>query len=221
VRVRKTVLRVLTALTLLACAAASHAAAGAEGAGDWAQQHQRGLLALQRGDVAAAMAALRGPAQAGHAASQSLLAFILDRADFTAEAARLWRDAAAKGDAEAHAGLGALYQSGRGVAKDEKRALWHFSEAAARGHAAATELVALAWLQGQLGADAAAEPAAARAALLRAAEQGHLASADALSGGYRTGRFGLPVDEAQAQAWQTRAAQWRQQRAAAPAKATP
>lgn len=162
------------------------------------------------------MQALRGPARAGHAPSQTLLAYILERADFAAEAAQLWRDAAAQGDAEAHAGLANLLFTGRGVAKDEKLALQHFSEAAARGHAAAAETVATAWLTGQMGARAEEQPEQARAAVLRAAQQGHLPSADALVQAYRSGRWGLGPDEREAQAWQLRAAAWRQQRAAAP-----
>lgn len=180
-----------------------------------ADDHALGLKAYQRGDVAGAMAALRAPARAGHAPSQSLLAFLYDRADFAAEAAALWQQAAAQGDAEAHAGLANLYLTGRGVAKDEKAALRHFSEAAARGHAAAVEALANAWLQGQLGTDARAEPAAAVQALKRAAEQGHLASADALAAAYRSGGYGLGVDAAQADAWAGRAATWRRARAAA------
>ena len=162
------------------------------------------------------MAALRAPAQAGHAPSQSLLGFILDRIDMVDDAARLWHAAAAQGDAEAHVGLGSLYQTGRGVAKNEKLALFHFSEAAARGHAAAIEVVATAWLKRELGADAAADPATALAAVQRAAGQGHLPSVDALVLAHRSGRWGLPVDEAQALAWQARAAVLRQQRAALP-----
>jgi TPR repeat protein len=184
-----------------------------------ADEHQRGLLAYQRGDVSGAMAALRPLAAAGHAPSQSLLGFILERADFSEQAAPLWRAAAEQGDAEAHAGLANLYLTGRGVAKDEKRALQHFSEAAARGHALAIEVVATAWLKGEMGADAKADPVAARAALTRAAEQGHLPSADALAQAWRLGQYGLQPDAAQAAQWQARAAQWRQQRAAVvPAK---
>ncbi len=185
------------------------------------QDHQRGLLAYQRGDVSGALQALRAPASAGHAPSQSLLAYILDRADFAAEAAQLWRDAAAQGDAEAHAGLANLHLTGRGVAKDEKLALQHFSEAAARGHAAAVEVVATAWLTGQMGAQAEQQPERASAAVLRAAQQGHLASADALAQAYRSGRWGLAADEAQARAWQQRAAAWRLERAAPATAAAP
>lgn len=185
------------------------------------EDHQRGLLAYQRGDMAGAMQALRAPAQAGHVASLSLLGFILERADFSAEAARLWQQAAARGDADAHAGLANLYLTGRGLAKDEKAALRHFSEAAAQGHAAAAEALANAWLRGQLGTDARADPAAARKAIERAAGQGHLASAEALAAAYRQGELGLQRDETQAAAWTARAESWRQQRASAPAAKGP
>jgi TPR repeat protein len=174
--------------------------------------HQRGLQALQRGDVIAAMAALRPAAQAGHAPSQSLLAHILDRADFSEQAAQLWRQAAAQGDAEAHAGLASMALTGRGIAKDEKLALLHFSEAAARGHAASVHWLADAWLQGRLGTQAATQPEEARAVLLRAAEQGHLPSIDALAAGHTSGAYGLPVDAAQRERWRARALALRAQR---------
>ena len=198
----------MTGLVPLVCAAGLHAAPPDE--------HQKALLAYQRGDVGSAMATLRAPAQAGHAPSQSLLGFILDRIDMVDEAARLWQAAAAQGDAEAHAGLGNLHQTGRGFAKDEKLALFHFSEAAARGHAASIEVVATAWINSKLSADATLDPAAALVAVQRAAAQGHLPSVDALVLAHRNGRYGLPVDETQALAWQARAAAWRKERAAPP-----
>ncbi len=194
---------------LMVLAAPVHAAAQ--------DDYQRGLQAYHRGDVAAAMAALQTAAQAGHAASQSLLGYILDRADFAEQSAALWQQAAAQGDAEAHAGLANLYLTGRGVVKDEKQALQHFSEAASRGHVLAAEVLAAAWLNGRMGLDAAAEPAAALAAVQRAAGMGHLPSTQALAQAHRTGRFGLPLDEAQALSWQARAASLQAQRAGKPA----
>lgn len=100
-------------------------------------EHRLGLQAYQRGDIVAAMNALRAPAAAGHAPSQTLLASILDRADIADEAARLYRAAADQGDAQAHAALAELHLAGRGVAKDEKQALVHFSKAVAIGGDAA------------------------------------------------------------------------------------
>jgi TPR repeat protein len=185
-----------------------------------ADDFQRGRLAYQRGDVVGAMAALRPAAAAGYAPAQSLLAFILDRADLGDEALLLLRAAAAQDDADAHAGLADRYLSGRGVAKDEKQALLHFSKAAALGHAKSIEVIADGWLHGRFGLDAASDPAAARSDVLRAAQRQHLPSADAVAAAYRSGRFGLPVDEAEAARWQLRAATWRQQRSETTAKAS-
>ena len=88
--------------------AAAMAQAGPE------EDYQRGLLAFHRGDVTGAMSALKPAAAAGHAPSQTLLAYILDRADFIDEAARLYLLAADQDDPEAVAALGGLYLTGRG-----------------------------------------------------------------------------------------------------------
>ena len=133
-----------------------------------ADDHRRGLESYQRGDVVAAMATLRAPAGAGHSPSQVLLAFILEGADFVAEAAQLYRDAAAQDSAEGHAGLAGLLLSGRGVAKDEKLALSHFSKAAELGHAASIEVLVRVYQNGLYGA--AADPALAATWRARAAE---------------------------------------------------
>ena len=142
-----------------------------------ADDHQRGLQAYQRGDVVAAMAALRGAAKAGHAPSQALLGFILEGADFREEASQLYRDAAAQGDPDGHAGLAGLLTSGRGVAKDEKLALSHFSEAAELGHAASVEVMVRVFQNGLYGATA--DPAQAAAWRARAAALRRQAAAQA------------------------------------------
>lgn len=118
--------------------------------------HRRGLAAYHRGDVATAMAALRAPAQAGHAPSQSLLAFMLDRGDFVEEAAALYRQAAAQDDPEALYALGNFHLTGRGVAKDEKQAWLLFSKAAELGHAASAQVLADAKSRGLAGGAASA-----------------------------------------------------------------
>jgi TPR repeat protein len=192
----------------LAAAVLSAAPAGAAPADD----HARGLAAYNRGDVVAAMSALRAPAKAGHAPSQVFLAFILDRADFVDEALALYRDAAAQDDPAGHAGLANAYLTGRGIAKDEKAALQHFSKAAERGHALSIEVVADAHLKGQFGL-AGAPDAQVLAAVRRAAEQGHLPSIDALAQAHASGRWGLADDPAQAAAWRQRGAELRARRA--------
>jgi len=184
-----------------------------------ADDHRAGWVAYQRGDVVAAMAALRPAAAAGHAASQALLAFILEHADFIDEAVALYRSAAVQDEPEAHAGLANLYLVGRGVAKDEKQALAHFSKAADLGHALSIQVVADAYLGGQMGVgQAPADDARAVVALRRAAEIGHLAAIEGLARAHRSGRFGLPLDASQAAAWDARAAEVRRQRVARPAR---
>lgn len=113
--------------------------------------HRRGLAAFHRGDVATAMAVLRAPARAGHAPSQSLLAFMLDRGDFVEEAAALYRQAAAQDEPEALYALANFHLTGRGVAKDEKQALALFSKAAELGHAASAQVIADARARGLMG----------------------------------------------------------------------
>ena len=135
---------------LLACSMGTRAAP--------TDDHQRGLQSYQRRDVVAAMSALRGAAKAGYAPSQALLAFILEGADFRDEAVQLYGDAAAQGNAEGHAGLASLLPSGRGIAKDENRALAHFSKAAELGHAASIEVMVRVYQNGLFGATA--DPAA-------------------------------------------------------------
>lgn len=179
--------------------------AGAAGAAT-EDEYQAGVRAYNRGDVVAAMAAFRAPARAGHAPSQVFLAFILDRADFQDEAFALYRDAAAQDHPEGHAGLALAYQSGRGVAKDEKLALQHFSKAADLGHIKSIEIMAELHLKGD--ARVADLPAAAAlAAVRRAADQHHIASVEGLAEAYRSGRWGLAADPAQAGQWTARAAE--------------
>lgn len=176
--------------------------------------HLKGVQAYARGDVVGAMSALRAPAKAGHAPSQTFLAFILDRADYVEEAFALYRDAAAKDSPDGHAGLANAYLTGRGIAKDEKLALQHFSKAAELGHPLAIEAIANAHMKGQFGL-ATAPPAQTVAMVRRAADKGHLPSIEGLAQAYRTGQWELPVDLAQATAWQTRAKELRSQRASA------
>lgn len=179
-------------------------------AGQPAAEHQRAVDAYQRGDVSAALKLLRAPADAGHAPSQRLLAFILDRADVPDEAFRLYRSAAEQGDAEAHAALASFYAGGRGVAKDEKLALLHFSKAADLGDPLSINVVADAHARGTLGTAAVDATQSARA-IRRAAEQNHPPAVEALAGAFTSGRFGIAPDGTQAAQWQARAEALRKQ----------
>ena len=202
-------------LVLAGCLAGAHASSE--------DDFRQGQTAYQRGDFAAAMHTLRVPAKAGHGPSQTLLAYILEQADFAEDAARLYGSASAQGNADAHAGLANLYLTGRGIAKDEKKALEHFSKAAELGHAGSALVLAEGHLKGPWGQGA--EPrddSRTLAVLQRAAALGHLPSAEALSKAYRDGGWGLQPDATQAATWQARIAELRRQRAGTlPGKAKP
>lgn len=172
---------------------------------------KRALEVYSRGDVVSAISILRAPAQAGHAPSQTKLGFILEQADFLQEAVDLYRRAAAQDFPDGHAALGNLYVAGRGVAKDEKLALQHFSKAADLGHAKSIDLLAEAHLNGTLGLGSAA-PEAIVAAVQRAAAQKHLPSVDALAESYKLGRWGLAPNPELAAQWAKRAADIRLER---------
>ena len=85
-----------------------------------ADDHERGMLAYNRGDVVGAMSALRAPAKAGYAPSQVMLAFILDRADFVDEAAKLYAEAAAQNAIETRARAVAEERASRVPALEEQ-----------------------------------------------------------------------------------------------------
>jgi TPR repeat protein len=185
-----------------------------------ADDYQRGMQAYKRGDIAAAMRELRRAADAGHPPSQSMLAFILDRANYAEEAMRLYRAAAERDDAQGHDGLATAYLIGRGVPKNEKLAWVHFSKAADLGYEPAINKLADAYRTGQIGTAADTPADAPRLALTRAAERDHLPSIDALAQAYRIGGlFGISADATQADKWRARAESLRKQRAAsAPAR---
>ncbi|MCK6429759.1 MAG: hypothetical protein L6Q72_11815, partial [Burkholderiaceae bacterium] len=124
---------------------AAQAAATAE------EDFRAGQLAYQRGDVAAAITALRRAAAANHAPSQYLLGFLLENAGLVDEAAGHYRGAAEQEHADALAAYAGLLAAGRGAPKDERAACDLYSRAAARGHAMAIRIVADAYLKGELG----------------------------------------------------------------------
>jgi TPR repeat protein len=185
-------------------------------AADPADEHKLGLKSFADGDVVGAIQQLRAPAKAGYAPSQVLLAFILMSADLSEEAVGYYRSAAAQDHPEGHAGLAAAYQVGRGIAKDEKLALQHFSKAADLGHPKSIEIMSDVYMSGGLGVGQA--PAADVLAMVRRAAEkvNHLPAIDALAEAYTSGRWGLAPDPALAAQWKAKGAEVRKQRAGAP-----
>jgi len=170
-----------------------------------------GRLAYERGDVAAAMVALRRAAAERYAPAQYLLGFLLENAGLVDEAAGHYRSAAEQDHVEALAAYAGLLAAGRGVPKDARAAFDLYSRAAERGHAMSIRIVADAYLKGEFGARA-RDDARALPALRRAAELDHLAAIDALATAYQRGDYGAAPDAAEAARWQARAAELRKRR---------
>ena len=176
--------------TLLALSASLLFCAGAQA--DFDTDFKAAILSWNRGDMVTAMTQLRGPADAGHAPSQVLLAYILDKSEYDEEAVAYYKKAVAHGSADAQFDLGALYAAGEGVKKDEVEARRLMTLAADQGHIKAINALAFAYLTGGLALDAQAkESPQALAMIEKAAAGNYLVAIDALSAAYVSGRWGL------------------------------
>lgn len=164
--------------------------------------YRAGSSAYRGGDVVQAMALLKKSADAGHAQSQSLLAYILNQAEFNDEAVAYYRKAAAQGDPDGAFGLGSLYAAGEGVKRDPAEAFKWIARAAENGHAAAINSLAQAYIgDGELGiTETQRNGAEALRWVRRAADAGYLPAITRLASAYRTGAYGLAVDLKQAEA---------------------
>lgn len=163
--------------------------------------YRAGSAAYRGGDVVQAMALLKKSADAGHAQSQSLLAYILNQAEFNDEAVAYYRKAAAQGDPDGEFGLGSLYAAGEGVKRDPAEARRWIERAAEKGHAAAINSLAQAYIGGELGiTEMQRNGAEALRWVRRAADSGYLPAMTRLASAYRTGAYGLAVDLKQAEA---------------------
>lgn len=160
-----------------------------------------GSQAYRAGDVVQAMALLKKSADAGHAPSQSLLAYILDKAEFNDEAVAYYRKAAEQGDPEGEFGLGSMYAAGEGVKRDPAEARKWITRAAEKGHATAINSLAEAYIKGGLGIDETQRNSAdALRWVRRAADSGNVPAMGQLAVAYRNGAYGLAVDLKQAEA---------------------
>ena len=189
----------------MASGLAALALAGPAGAGP-EDDYRAGARAYRAGDVTGAMAQLKLSADAGHAPAQALLAGILVKAGFDEESVAYYRKAAAQGDPDGEFGLGAMYAAGEGVKRDPQEARQWIARAAQQGHPQAINVLAQAYMAGELGIDE--NERAGPVALMwirRAADAGHVPALDYLAGAYRRGALGLAVDEKQAERLEARA----------------
>lgn len=172
---------------VMAALFSAHVWAGAE------ENFQAGLKSFRDGDVVGAMTPLRAAALENHPKAQALLAEILDRTDFDEDALALYRKSAAQGEPDGMFGLGVMLISGEGGSKDENAGRTWILKAAEAGQTLAINVVAQAYLKGELGYSEAerASPEALKW-ITRAAENAYLPAIDALAAAYATGS-GLSV----------------------------
>ena len=126
---------------------------------DPAQDYARGTEAYKREDLMTAMRLLEQASGAGHVPAKFMLAYILDQAEENEAALRLYREAAERGHPEAQFSLGTMYISGDGVEKDLGQGRQWYERAARSGYLQATLVLALAYLEGNLGVKADREQA--------------------------------------------------------------
>jgi TPR repeat protein len=157
------------------------------------------------GDVIAAMALLKGAADAGHGAAQALYAEILDRADADEEAVAYYRRSAEQGNADGQFGYGSMLAAGEGIKADPGQGREWITRAALQGHRLAINELALAHLRGQLGISVESRNSAEALGWIRqAAGNDFIPAMEALADAYRTGGFGLAPDAALAEEWTQR-----------------
>lgn len=171
------------------------------------EDYQAGVKSFRDGDVVGAMTPLRAASLAGHAKAQALLAEILDRTDFDEDAIALYRQSAAQGEPDGMFGLGVMVAAGEGTKKDVQAGREWILKAADKGLPLAVNVIAQAYLKGELGYNEAdRNTAEALIWIRRAASNEYLPAIDALVAAYTTGG-GLPVemDRVQAEQYQAQA----------------
>ena len=149
-----------------------------------------GRKAYLGGDVVTAMTPLKRAADAGYAPAQSLYAYILDKAEYNEEAAQYFRRAAEQGDADGQYGLGILYASGQGVARDPATAREWLERAGNQNHALAVDALSQAFLAGRLGFKTDPADAAGLGWVRKAGALDSIPALTYLAQGYRSGAFG-------------------------------
>ena len=169
-------------------------------------EYRAGVKAFQGGDFVGAMAALKKPADGGHAAAQALLAEILDKSDFDDEALAYYRKSAAQGHPDGEYGLGSMYAAGEGVKRDLAEARKWITRAAEKGHGGAINALAHAYMKGGLALEEQSRTTPeALQWIKRAADNNYLPALEHLAKAYRTGTSGVSADVKQADALEARA----------------
>lgn len=164
------------------------------------EDYAAGMVAYQRTDFFAAVPLLRKAADAGHVEAAVVLATIYDGAEQDEQAVIYFRKAADAGSLDGMFGLANMLAAGDGVKKDVEEAKVLFVKAANGGHKVALQVMAQAYLRGELGVpEAERKGKEALKWITLAADAGFIPALEALEQAYRTGDYGLPVDAAKAE----------------------
>ncbi len=118
---------------------------------DYIQEHEKGSIAYQQGNLIQAMSHFEHAAKAGYAPSQTTLAYILDQAEEDKRAFELFKQAAEKNYAAAQFGLGNMYAKGEGTEKNQIVAGILIKKSATQQHTPAMRAYAYALEFGHLG----------------------------------------------------------------------
>lgn len=171
------------------------------------EDYAAGFKSFQQNDIVGAMGPLRSAANAGHAKAQVLLAEILDRSEFDEDAVALYRKAADQGDPDGMFGLGAMTAAGEGTKKDVLEGRRWILKAAERGHKQAINVMAQAYVKGELGlSDADRVTPEALKWVTQAAENDYLPAIDALIAAYGGGNaLGVSPNRALVEQYQAQA----------------
>ncbi|MFQ5937660.1 MAG: tetratricopeptide repeat protein, partial [Acidiferrobacterales bacterium] len=103
------------------------------------------------------------------------------------------------GHAAAQYYVGHMYAKGKGVGKDEAKAVGWYRRSAEAGYARSQYKLSVAYAKGAGGLEK--NEAEARGWLLKAAEGGSRSAQEALAKAYKTGRLGFARDKKKANYW--------------------
>lgn len=120
---------------------------------DYVEIGEKGIQAFIKGDLIQAMDLLNQSAQNGYAPAQSMLAYILDKAEDDERAFELFKKAAEQNDAAGQYGLAGMYAKGEGTQKDPQLAGEWMQKAAMQRYTLAMRAYAIALEKGEMGFD--------------------------------------------------------------------
>jgi len=158
------------------------------------------MVSYQRTDFFVAVPLLRKAADAGHIEAAVVLGTIYDGAEQDEQAVIYFRKAADAGNLEGMYGLANMLAAGEGVTKDVEAAKALFIKAANAGHITSIQLMAQAYLRGELGIpEEQRKGAEALNWIVRAADLNFIPAIEELQQAYLSGDYGLTVDPAKSE----------------------